>query len=85
LVIMQQIAGCYARVKFIVPYAALCRASTGIAGLKVQYSSSKGFYLVVPEQQGRQQAAATSMHGRGLAGSGAAGAAAAGAATQLPK
>ncbi|KAF6261419.1 muts domain V-domain-containing protein [Scenedesmus sp. NREL 46B-D3] len=68
--------------------AAQYRASTGIAGLKVQYSSTKGFYLVVPEQQSRQQAAATSMHGRSQAGGGSAAtaaAAAAAAATQLPK
>lgn len=59
----------------------ICRASTGIAGLKAQYSSTKGFYLVVPEHQGRQQAAATSMHGRGHASSGSSAA----TPTQLPK
>uniref|UniRef100_A0A383WQ55 DNA mismatch repair proteins mutS family domain-containing protein n=1 Tax=Tetradesmus obliquus TaxID=3088 RepID=A0A383WQ55_TETOB len=63
--------------------AAKYRASTGIAALKVQYSSSKGFFLVVPEQQqGRQQAAATSMHGKGYGGGGSVAAA---SALQLPK
>ncbi|WIA16491.1 hypothetical protein OEZ85_013171 [Tetradesmus obliquus] len=63
--------------------AAKYRASTGIAALKVQYSSSKGFFLVVPEQQqGRQHAAATSMHGKGYGGGGSAVAA---NAMQLPK
>lgn len=28
-----------------------CRSSTGISALKVQYSSTKGFFLVVPEPQ----------------------------------
>jgi hypothetical protein len=69
-------------ITIVLPSLVCYRASTGIAALKVQYSSSKGFYLVVPEQQGRQQAAATSMHGRGHGGGSSAAAA---TAIQLPK
>jgi hypothetical protein len=48
--------------------AAQYRTSTGIPGLKVQYSSSKGFYLMVPSQHIASTAAGAGITAGGTTG-----------------
>jgi hypothetical protein len=54
---------CCAATEAIHELAAQYRQTTGIVGLKVQYSSSKGFYLLAPNQHAAGPAAASEKDG----------------------